>query len=94
LTKGATDLRDETWSSWTCVLGWPVQGIWPKESKGTDINYVDRSNLKHPEGFLFLIIIIYRYSLLAKGDDFGKVSIHKFPCIPANSECVAGKIFN
>ena len=53
MTKGATDLRDETWGSWTCVLGWPVQGIWPKESKGTDINYVDRSNLKHPEGYLF-----------------------------------------
>lgn len=71
-------LRDEHWATWTAVLGWPVQGIWPKESDGSDINSVHRSSLKHPEG----------YALLAKGDDFGKVSIHKYPCIPKNSNAV------
>ena len=42
LTSGATQFRDEEWATWTCVLGWPVQGIWPAEADGTDINYVDR----------------------------------------------------
>lgn len=78
LPKGATELRDEFWDTWTATLGWPVQGIWPKESKGSDIDTVDRSALKHPEG----------YHLLAKGDDFSMVSIHKYPCIPKNSSCV------
>jgi len=26
--------------------------------------------------------------LLAKGDDFGIVSVHKYPCIPKNSESI------
>ena len=85
LTKGATDLRDEFWDTWTATLGWPVQGIWPKESKGTDIDSVDRSELKHPEGLFFYL----RYHLLAKGDDFGFVSVHKYPAIPKNCDSVA-----
>ena len=38
-------LRDERWKAWTCNLGWPVQGIYPKCTDGTFINAVDRSNL-------------------------------------------------
>jgi hypothetical protein len=37
-------LRDERWASWTCNLGWPVQGIYPKCTDGTFINTVDRSH--------------------------------------------------
>lgn len=77
---GATALRDEKWATWTCVLGFPVQGIWPLNADGTDINYVDRSKNKHPGG----------YYLLASGDDFGKVRILKYPSIVKNSEAVSG----
>lgn len=52
------------WASWTCVLGWPVQGIWPPCADGTDINAVDRS----PDG-----------SVLATGDDFGRVRLFRYP---------------
>ena len=27
LPNGGKDLRDEQWSTWTCIHGWPVQGI-------------------------------------------------------------------
>ena len=39
----ASSLRDTEWATWTCTLGWPVQGIWPELADGTDINAVARS---------------------------------------------------
>lgn len=42
--SGASSFRDEFWATWTCILGWPVQGIWPPEVDGSDINAVDRSH--------------------------------------------------
>lgn len=50
--------KDTPWASWTNVLGFPVMGIWPDCSDGTDINAAHRS----PNG---------RHLLTA--DDFGKV---------------------
>ena len=44
----------------TCPFGWPVAGIWPPSSDGTDINALDRS----PQG-----------TVLATGDDFAKVRL-------------------
>ena len=41
---GASMLRDEKWSNWTCTIGFPVQGIWRSGEDGTDINAVDRSH--------------------------------------------------
>ena len=55
MTRGASMLKDKTWASWTCTIGWPVQGIWPANSDGTDVNACDRS----PDG-----------TVLATGDDF------------------------
>ena len=71
LTSGATLLRDEYFHTWTSCLGWPVEGIWEKFSKGTDINAVDRSKELNPfEGS----------TLLCVGDDFGKVRLLEYPC--------------
>ena len=67
-THGGTLYRDETWATWTSTLGWPVQGIWYKCSKGSDINCVDR-NL---DG-----------TLLAVGDDRGRIRLFRYPaCDP------------
>ncbi len=60
----ASVLKDVDWHTWTCVLGWPVQGIWPSRSDGTDINAVCRSQ---------------DTSLLATSDDFGKLKIFRYP---------------
>jgi microtubule-associated protein-like 6 len=51
-------MRDAAWATWSIPLGFPVMGIWPDYSDGTDVNAVDRS----PSG---------RWLLTA--DDLGKV---------------------
>jgi microtubule-associated protein-like 6 len=80
MTGGATALKDEQWASWTCVLGWPVQGIWMPTWKGSDINYVSRSHDKHPGG----------YHLLASADDFSKIRLLRYPSIVKGSEAIVG----
>ena len=70
ILRGSTLMNTE-WSSWTCTLGWPVQGIWPPCADGTDINAVDRS----PGG-----------SLLATADDHGKVKVFRYPAVTPKSE--------
>jgi WD40 repeat protein len=77
-TSGRTKYKDENWATWTCAVGWPTQGIWPPGAGGDDIDYVCRSNSKTVGG----------YNLLAVGDDFGKVSIYRYPCVQKNSQSV------
>lgn len=43
LIEFSAALKDVQWATWTCVAGWPVQGIWPKHSDGTDVNGCSRS---------------------------------------------------
>lgn len=64
LTSGATQLKDEKWFTFTCKLGWPVQGIFPPGTDGTHVNGVDRS--KSEEFF-------------TTGDDWGLVNIYRNP---------------
>jgi microtubule-associated protein-like 6 len=63
---GPTALRDVEWDSWTCPLGWPVQGIWPSRPDGTEYNAVDRAH-NHP--------------LIATADELGRVKLFNYPCI-------------
>jgi hypothetical protein len=55
-----------SWAGQTCVLGWPVQGIWPPGADGTDVNAVDRSS---------------HGKFLATSDDFGQVRFFLFVCM-------------
>jgi WD40 repeat protein len=89
ITSGASMLRDEKWATWTCNLGWPVQGIYPKCTDGTFIHSVDRSNtnLKN-ETYKTDEKTPY---LLAGGNNNGKVCIYNFPCTIKNSGFVEGK---
>lgn len=66
-----TELSDTPYHSWTCVLGWPVMGIWPDYSDGTDVGAVDASNSR---------------KLLVTCDDFSQVKLMKFPCISKDCE--------
>ncbi|EGZ30558.1 hypothetical protein PHYSODRAFT_471884 [Phytophthora sojae] len=70
----ASSMRDVKWATWTCTLGWPVQGIWPECADGTDINAVCASSSR---------------TILASGDDSGNVKFFRYPCIPKGSKFIA-----
>ena len=62
-------LRDLTWTTWTCTLGFPVMGIFPPGADGTDINACSRSYTRGNRG-----------GVLATADDFGRVKMFNYPC--------------
>ena len=68
--SSATKMRDVQWSTWTCTLGWPVQGIWPKGADGTDVNAVCRSKSG---------------DLVVTSDDFSRVKLFRYPCVSTDS---------
>eukprot|EP00981_Chlorochromonas_danica_P009096 scaffold2486_cov169-Ochromonas_danica.AAC.15 len=72
----ASEVKDVKWASWTCTLGWPVQGIWKASMDGSDINAVARSHTGH---------------LLALGDDFGQVQLYRYPCVDKAAKCLTFK---
>ena len=71
----ASKVRDTEWATWTCTLGWPVQGIWPPFADGSDINAADRS----PDR-----------KLIITGDDDGAVKVFNYPAIEEGAGFVEG----
>ena len=59
-----SSMKDTRWDSWTCAVGWPVQGIWPKHAAGADVNATDRSK----DG-----------EVCAVADDHGLVKLFRYP---------------
>ena len=64
-------VKDARWHTWTCTFGWHVQGIYPNNSTGNDVICCARSP-ETPEGG--------HGSVLATGDEDGRVSLYRFPC--------------
>ena len=64
--RDMTDLADLDWATWTSTLGFPVMGIWPEFSDGTDVNSVDRSKSRR---------------LLATCEDTFNVVLFRYPCL-------------
>jgi hypothetical protein len=58
------DARNVDWATWTSVVGWPVQGILPKYSMGTDVLSCDRSHTR---------------TIVATGDSYGKLKLFQYP---------------
>merc|ERR1711991_661857 len=52
--------------------GFPVMGIWPEYTDGTDVNSVDAN---------------FEKKLLVTGDDFGKVKLFNFPSVVHHAPC-------
>ena len=55
---------------------WPVQGIWPECSDGTDVNASTVGNTK---------------KYVATGSDDGLVSLYLYPCLAKKAKKVEGK---
>ncbi|KAF4722902.1 Echinoderm microtubule-associated protein-like 1, partial [Perkinsus olseni] len=70
--------RDAKWQdNWSCVLGWPVIGVWADpEYDQTDVNAVHQSSGNNTR-------------LLALGDDNGKVKLLRFPSPYLNARGVS-----
>ena len=65
------DIRDETWVTWTCLYGWPVQGIMYKQNV---LNTTCSRSIK----------MHHNYYLLAVGDEVGNLRMYRYPCtLPA-----------
>jgi len=73
-SQRSDDRHGEWWATWTCPLGWPVQGIWAAGADGSDINAVDRSHSR---------------LLLASADDYGLVKLFRYPCVSEGAKYVA-----
>ena len=58
--------RNRRWASWSCLLGFPVMGIWPDGADGTDVNSLSATSDR---------------SFLAVADDFGTVRLLNYPCV-------------
>ena len=56
----------KTWGRMTCVMGFPVMGIWPDFSDGTDVNALHISEAGN---------------VVVTADDFGTVKLFNFPCV-------------
>jgi WD40 repeat protein len=63
---------DTDWASFTCTLGFPVMGIFPDASDGTDVNSLCLSH----DG---------KYVVTA--DDFGSVKLFNAPCVVEDAPC-------
>eukprot|EP00455_Lapot_gusevi_P057002 TRINITY_DN958_c0_g1_i2.p1 TRINITY_DN958_c0_g1~~TRINITY_DN958_c0_g1_i2.p1 ORF type:complete len:790 (-),score=249.21 TRINITY_DN958_c0_g1_i2:55-2424(-) len=61
---------DVDFPNWTCLLGWPVQGIFNNGADGTDVNACQVPPSKRG---------------VVCGDDFGCVRLYRYPCISPRS---------
>jgi WD40 repeat protein len=64
--KQGTVIRDIIWSTFTCVYGWPVKGIWTPGSNYTEINCVS---------------CLPDLGVLATGDESNRVNLFRYPSL-------------
>jgi len=74
--SAGSQLRDVEWAEWSCVFGWPVQGVWPKlEDVAKELAHepacMHRSASK---------------KLLAVGFPDGTLKIYRYPCLSREAQ--------
>ena len=68
-TIKSQEAKDIRWATWTCKLGFPVQGIFPG-SDGSEVNTVCKS---------------FNNKVMATGDDYEYVNLFRYPSTEAKS---------
>jgi microtubule-associated protein-like 6 len=72
-----SDTRDIQWSTYTCTIGWPVQGCWADcDEDGGEVNSVDRS----PDG-----------QYVVTGCDNKRVNLYAYPCTKDEAKFISSK---
>ena len=78
--RSVSAVRNTTWTTFNCTLGWPVQGIWPPHNDGAVVNACCRSNSWKT------------VPVLATGDNYGRVRLFNYPATKpgAPDKCYRG----
>ncbi len=66
-----SQLRDIVWNDWTCIYGWPVQGIWPVQDEQRQSSSPEPCTCHRAPS----------QQLLGVGEEGGKVKLYNYPCI-------------
>jgi microtubule-associated protein-like 6 len=71
-----SNLKDEQWASWTCTLGWPVQGVWEDSADGSaDATCVHKAN---------------SHDVVAVGREGGAIKLFQWPALVKRAGAVDG----
>lgn len=92
--NSASTLKDVNWETWTCPLGWPVQGIWPEYNDGVDINACDRTHAASAEAMVDRGALSGQSGgpkLLAVANGVGEVKVYRYPVLNKNASCIEGR---
>lgn len=73
--SGASNYRNEIWATQSCVLAWPMQGVWQPGQDGSDINHADRSCGPLPNG----------QEIVATANDDGQIKLYRYPSVQEGS---------
>lgn len=77
VTKTDEKIKNEAWSTLSCIYGWSLQGIWKDHMPlGTEVNIVDRSNTQFYK----------EYHAVATAEDGCVCKVYKWPCVQYNAE--------
>lgn len=90
--QACSSQRDTRWAKWTCTLGFPVMGVFPQASDGTDVNSLCRSFTSRDvarQGALSDMDPLAERSgrYVVTGDDGGGVRLYAYPCVAARALC-------
>jgi WD40 repeat protein len=70
IPHGQSELRDEKWSSWSCRSGFTIQGVYPLNARGNEVQSVCRN---------------YAKNMVIVGDSYGKVKLFRYPASKKNA---------
>ena len=81
LASGAR-VRDQTWETWTCPLGWHVQGIWKSyEAPSMQVSSVDRTTGSGVSELMESAGTVGSDVLMVVADEYGRIRLYRYPCV-------------
>jgi microtubule-associated protein-like 6 len=94
--KLPSQLKNVKWHTWTCKMGWPVQGCWPKVLTGKRLDEAlqaaaeeGRTSMKSIAPEPTSVHRNHEGGLLAVGYQDGRCQIVRYPCLNKSAEpCV------